>query len=192
VLFLEPLARPLLVCHAISAAVLVGASTHHLLWCRHYLWQRYGRIEAEKRFATITSCAFVITFVLGNCLYPTYKVRVRAEYLDNPPAIAEEVRLREAQHRELGVAAAPPNEAATIVRSLSPVARLFDIKEHWVALGVAASLALWVLSRKAHPREQRGVLPLYLGLAMVQCGSAWFGAVVGLMTASVRAVGGAT
>jgi hypothetical protein len=33
-------------------------------------------------------------------------------------------------------------------------------------------------------------LPLYLGLAAFQCGSAWLGAVVGLVTASFRAVGG--
>jgi len=186
VIFLEPLARPLLVCHAIAAAVLVGASTHHLLWCRHYLFGRYGRIQAEKRFATITACAFVTTFVLGNLLYPTYKVRVRAEYFDNPAAIAEEVKLREEQHRLVGIAATAPSP---VVPALTSIARIFDIKEHWVALGCAASLALWILSRRAHPREQRGVLPLYLGLAAVQCGTAWFGAVVGLVTASFRAVG---
>src|SRR5262249_19522857 len=118
-----------------------------------------------------------------------YKVRVRAEYFDNPPAIAEEVRLRAAQHKLVGVA---PTPAPTTVTSLSPIARLFDIKEHWVALGCVASVVLWVLSRKVHPREEPRVLPLYLGLAMVQCGTAWFGAVVGLVTASFRAVGGPT
>jgi hypothetical protein len=191
-LFLESLARPLLVCHGIAAAVLVGASTHHLLWCRHYLWGRYGRIKAERRFASIATSAFVTTFVLGNFLYPTYKVRVRAEYFDNPAAIAEEVKLRTAGHAAIGAAATAPPPQTTVVPSLSSIARMFDIKEHWVALGLAASLALWVLSRRAHPREQAGVLPLYLGLAAVQCGTAWFGAVVGLVTASFRAVGGAT
>jgi hypothetical protein len=77
-----------------------------------------------------------------------------------------------------------------VIASLSPIARLFDIKENWVALGCAASLALWILSRKLHPQDDARVLPLYVGLSAVQCGTAWFGAVVGLMTASYRSVGG--
>jgi hypothetical protein len=187
VIFLEPLARPLLLVHAIAAAVLVGATTHHLVWCRHYVYGRYGHARAEKRFATITAFTFVLTFVVGNLLYPTYKVRVRAEYFDNPPAIAEEVKLRAAQHEAVGVA---PRPMPNVVATLSPVARLFDIKEHWVALGCAASVILWILSRKLHPKDDRRVLPLYLGLSMVQCGTAWFGAIVGLVTASFRSVGG--
>jgi hypothetical protein len=187
VLFLEGLARPLLVCHAISAAVLVGAATHQLLWCRHYLYGRYDRMQAERRFAAISTAAFVCTFIIGNLVYPTYKVRVRAEYFDNPSAIAAEVKLRDAGAHDIGVATAP---LPATVRSLSPVAHVFDIKEHWVALGCAASIVLFILSRKAHPRYQRGVLPLYLGLTAIQCGAAWLGAVVGLITASFRAVGG--
>ena len=186
-IFLESLARPMLLCHAIAAAVLVGATTHHLLWCRHYVWGRAGYIKAERRFATICAIAFVTTFILGNLLYPTYKVRVRAEYFDNPAAISDEVKLRVAQHALVGV---KPTPAPPVVASLSPIARLFDIKEHWVALGCAASVALWLLSRKLHPRDDRRVLPLYVGLSALQCGCAWFGAIVGLVTASYRSVGG--
>jgi hypothetical protein len=112
---------------------------------------------------------------------------VRAEYFDNSQAIAEEAKLRAANHRALGVA--PPPMPA-VVMSLSPIARLFDIKEHWVALGCMASVALWILSRKLHPKDERRVLPLYIGLSVVQCSTAWFGAIVGLVTASYRAVGG--
>ena len=181
-----------MVCHAVAAAVLVGATTHHLLWCRHYLRGSYGQAKAERRFATICAIAFVTTFALGNVLYPTYKVRVRAEYFDNPTAIADEAKLRAANHRALGVApaATTPGSVATVVQSLSPVARLFDIKENWVALGCMASVALWILSRKLHPKDERRVLPLYIGLSAVQCGTAWMGAVVGLVTASFRSVGG--
>ena len=186
-LFLESLARPILIGHAIAAAVLVGATTHHLLWCRHYLFGRYGQVKAERRFATICAIAFVATFIAGNLLYPTYKVRVRAEYFDNPAAISDEVKLRVQQHATIGVA---PTPAPPLVASLSPVARLFDIKEHWVAIGCAASVALWILSRKLHPKDDARVLPLYVGLSAVQCGTAWFGAVVGLVTASFRSVGG--
>ena len=187
-IFLEAFARPLMICHAIAAAVLVGATTHHLLWCRHYFYGKYGQAKAERRFATICAIAFVSTFAIGNLLYPTYKVRVRAEYFDNGAAIAQEAKLRASHHHALGNTPPPPLPATVL--SLSPIARLFDIKEHWVALGCMASIALWVLSRKLHPKDEPRVLPLYLGLSAVQCGTAWFGAVVGLTTASYRALGG--
>jgi hypothetical protein len=45
---------------------------------------------------------------------------------------------------------------------------------------------------RAHPKEHPRVLPLYIGLAMLVCACAWFGAIVGLVTASFRAVGGVT
>jgi hypothetical protein len=61
-----------------------------------------------------------------------------------------------------------------------------------VALGLAGSIALLVLSRKAHPKDHPRVLPLYLGLAMAVCATAWFGAIVGLVVASYRSVGGVT
>jgi hypothetical protein len=72
------------------------------------------------------------------------------------------------------------------------VGRLFDIKEHWVALGCASSLLLLVLSRRAHPRELPPVMPFYLGLALIACGTAWWGALIGLVTASYRSVGALT
>jgi hypothetical protein len=87
--------------------------------------------------------------------------------------------------RVSGTAAPPP---LVVAPPLSPVARLFDIKEHWVAIGVAASLLLLVLSRRAHPKDHPRVLALYLGLSIAQCGAAWFGAIVGLVTASFRSV----
>jgi hypothetical protein len=183
-IFLERWARPLLIIHAIAAAVLVAATTHHVVWLRGYFRREFGRYKGERRFALIASVAFVITFVLGNLLYPTYKVRVRAEFFDNPAAVAEEIRLRQAQEKLTS-----PAPASADLPSLSPIARLFDIKEHWVALGCAASLALLLLSRLAHPREQPTVLMLYLGLALFVCTTAWWGAIVGLITASFRSVG---
>lgn len=189
-LFLEQYARVLLVVHAIAAAVLVASSTHHLLWCRGYVRGKYTSYKGERRFALIACCAFLTTFVVGNLLYPTYKVRVRAEYFDNPAAIAEEAKLRSAQRQLVGIKAEAPTLA--MGTSLSPVARVFDIKEHWVALGAAASVLLLLLSRRAHPKEHPRVLPLYIGLTMLVCACAWFGAIVGIVVASYRAVGGVT
>src|SRR5579871_3575127 len=158
-LFLEAYARPILIVHAIAAAVLVGASTHHLLWARHYLRDRWTTYKGERTFAAVVASAFTITFVVGNLLYPTYKVRVRAEYFDAPTVIADELKLRASAHAATHVAErGAPMAGAT----LQSIARLFDIKEHWVALGCAAALLLFALSRLAHPKDHPRVLPLYL------------------------------
>lgn len=188
--FLESVARPLMVVHAVAAAVLVAASTHHVVWCRGYLRGQFGRYKGERRFALIACVAFVITFILGNLLYPTYKVRVRAEYFDNPQAVAAEVRLRGEQHAAIDSARVAP-ESTGLGASLSSIGHLFDVKEHWVALGCAASLILLLLSRFSHPKEHPRTTPLYLGLALAVCATAWVGAIVGLVVASYRAVGGA-
>ena len=184
-LFLEGLARPLLVVHAIGAAALVAASTHHLLWCRSYLSGRFVRVHAERRFALIVSLLFVGNFVLGASLYPTYKVRVRAEYLDSQAAATDEARLRQAAR--LG----PPDSKkdAIVGQSLMPVARTFDIKEHFMALAVAVSLALLWLSRRAHPQDEPRIAPLYVGLSALICLSTWSGAIIGLYVTMVRPIG---
>ena len=185
-IFLEEFARPLLVSHAISASVLVGATSHHLLWTRAYRRADFTKIKAERRFALIATLAFIATFLIGNLIYPTYKVRVRSEYFDNPAAVSREMTLRAEEHRRVGVDASAPIS----VQLLTSIARLFDIKEHWVALGCAASVLLLLLSRAAHPKDHPRVLVLYLALSAITCGTAWFGAVVGLLTASFRSVGG--
>jgi hypothetical protein len=167
VLFLEPLARPLLILHAILAAILVASSTHHLLWSRPYLRSDFSRAPSERRFALIAACAFLSTFALGNLLYPTYKVRVRAEYLDSPTATAAHASARAADAERLGH---PPPTPRT--SDLSRIARLFDIKEHFMALGCAAALALLFLSRRAHPARDRRTLPLYFGLSLTVCAAA--------------------
>jgi hypothetical protein len=191
VIVFESIARPLMVVHGISAAVLVASTTHHLLWCRGYLRGKFGRQKGERRFALIAAIAFLTTFVLGNALYPTYKVRVRAEYFDNPGAIAAEVRLREEQHRAIGAEVAADTRPPKLGVGLAWVGRLFDVKEHWVAFGCMASLVLLVLSRRAHPTDHPRVVPLYVGLSAAACMTAWLGAIVGLLTASYRSVGGA-
>jgi hypothetical protein len=147
--------------HAVSAAVLVGSASHHLLWCRGYLSGKFGRAKAERRFAWIVAIAFSCTFLLGNIIYPTYKVRVRAEYFDSPQMM---------------------------VHGLAAIGRLFDIKEHWVALGWIAALLLLALSRWAHPKDNPHVTRLYLGVSLFVCATAWFGAIIGLLTASYKSV----
>jgi hypothetical protein len=83
------LRRLLLVLHAAGSIVLVGAATHHALQMRHYLRGRFGREKLEKLYAKVVSVAYVVTFVLGALLYPSYRVHVRGYYLDRAaPAFA--------------------------------------------------------------------------------------------------------
>jgi len=81
-ILLYSLRRLLLVLHAGGSIVLIGASTHHALQMRHYLRGRFGRERLEKTYAKVVSAAYVLTFVLGALLYPTYRVHVRGYYLD--------------------------------------------------------------------------------------------------------------
>ena len=74
--------RLLLVLHAGGSIVLIGAATHHALQMRHYLRGRYGREKLEKLYAKVVSVAYALTFALGALLYPSYRVHVRAFYLD--------------------------------------------------------------------------------------------------------------
>lgn len=81
-IFLYGARRLLLVLHAAGSMLLVGASTHHALHMRHYLREKFVRVEQEKRWAKVVSIAYVFTFVIGALLYPTYRYHVRGLYLD--------------------------------------------------------------------------------------------------------------
>jgi hypothetical protein len=148
-----------LVLHAISAAVLVASATHHLLWCRGYLRGRFVRVAQERLFAAVAASAYAITFGIGLVVYPTYKLRVRANYFDQPGS------------------------------GLAWVARLFDIKEMWMLAGVVLAFALVYLSRRAHPSQDQRIAPLYLGLSALLCVSVWGAALIGFFVVSHRAVG---
>ena len=172
-MLLETHARLLLVVHALLGGTLVALTTHHLVWI---LRSRAARREGEPRFAFLSSLFFCLAFALGSLLYPTYRVRVRAELLDAPAAVAREVGARTTR---------------TPSPSLSParVGRLFDVKEHLVALGLLASLALFWLSRRTSPTDPDARF-LYVALGSFCCATTWCGVVIGLYTASIRAVGG--
>jgi hypothetical protein len=80
--FLYGARRLLLLLHAAGSIVLLGAATHHALQMRHYLRGRFGRAALEKTYAKVTSAAYALTFAIGALLYPTYRVHVRACWLD--------------------------------------------------------------------------------------------------------------
>lgn len=210
-LFAETYARSLLVAHVLLATALVAVSTHLVLWLRDYPRGKFTRLRAVRRFAVISACLYVATFIGGNLIYPVYKIRVRAEYLDSGGALVrdyqqrqrERVRLRDqydtlrAAHegRELPKPAAAPVVPGKKLSELplrgAKLVRWFDVKEHWVALGMMLSLACMTILLVWDPKKHGGAIaPVVLALAIGASATAWFGALVGLVLSSYRSVGG--
>jgi len=190
VVFLEGQARLLLVLHAVLGAATVAVTTHLFLWSRR--WARSGaRRPGVRWFAVAALGLYASQFALGNLLYPTYKVRVRAEYLDSPATVASEASVRSAARAELHVrAGAPPPPEPDGPRVLSPVARLFDVKEHWVAVGLPLAIVATLLVFGWDPkRDGAGARGLLLATTGGAAACAWFAALVGLWVSAVRAVG---
>lgn len=188
----EAAARWILVLHTALGAAAVGAATHLVIWSRGFLRGELGRLRAVRRFAWIVLALQLAAFVAGNAMYPTYKVEVRAAYLENATAIAAaQDRHASAIERVAAREAAEPPVAsptAELVRRAAAAARWFDIKEHWIALGILGSLALVLVLAYWDPRAGRELVPVVLGLAVIVAATLWLGAVIGIATASWRAV----
>ena len=189
----ETAARWVLLLHTALGVAAVGAATHLVLWSRDFLRGSFGRLRAVRRFAWIVVVLQIAAFAAGNVMYPTYKIEVRTAYLENAEAIAtdqasHERELERVAERE-AVHAPEPTATGALVRRAARVARWFDVKEHWIALGILASLALVLVLGFWDPRSGgRELAPVVFGLAVVIAGTVWLGAVIGVLTASWRAV----
>lgn len=71
--------KTLLVAHAIAAGALLGSSTHLALILRRPGAQ-HSRLH--RLYASVALACFSIVFAIGASIYPNYRVRVRAEWLD--------------------------------------------------------------------------------------------------------------
>lgn len=189
--FLESQARPLLLLHAVLGAATVATTTHLVVWTWKTLAGR-SRVAGLRWFGVVSIAVFAAQFAAGNLLYPTYKVRVRAEFLDAPRVQADELRLRAAARADLAAREGLPAPVLSDHEppALQGVARLFDVKEHLVALALPFAAAACALALAWRPERDGPMLGrLLLGCALIVAGSAWFAALVGLWTASYRAVG---
>ena len=194
--FLEGAARPLLVLHAVLGAATIAVATHLVLWTRKALRGEGRRLAGLRWFGAVLFGLFALQFAAGNLLYPTYKVRVRGELLDLPHAALEDLRVRAAARAELlaheGRAEAPPGAPpqADEPTQLPRVARLFDVKEHLVALALPFAFAVCMLAFAWKPdRDGSAAGRLLLGCALVVAATVWFAGIVGVVVASYRAVG---
>ena len=189
----EAAARWMLVLHTALGVAAVGAATHLVLWSRGFLRGQFGRLGAVRRFARIMLVLQVLAFAAGNLMYPTYKVEVRTAYLEDREALVAQRAAHADQIARIAgrEAAAVPEPTATseLVRRAAAAARWFDVKEHWVALGILASLALVLVLSFWDPRTgARELVPVVFGLAVVIAGTVWLAAIIGVLTASWRAV----
>jgi hypothetical protein len=189
----EAAARWMLVLHTALGVAAVGAATHLVLWSRGFVRGSFGRLPAARKFAWIALVLQVLAFAAGNVMYPTYKVEVRTAYLENREAItvqqqAQQHQLERAAERE-GARVAPASATSEMVRRAAQAARWFDVKEHWIALGILASLGLVLVLAFWDPRTTgRELAPVVFGLALIIAGTVWLGAVIGVLTAAWRAV----
>jgi hypothetical protein len=189
----EAAARWLLVLHTALGVAAVGAATHLVVWSRGVLRGEHGRLRAVRRFAWLVLALQLAAFAAGNIMYPTYKVEVRAAYLENSVAIVAEQdghqRALERVAAREGARALAPTTTGELVQRAAAAARWFDIKEHWIALGILGSLGLVLVLGFWDPRAGgRELGPVIFGLAVIVAATLWLGAVIGVLTASWRAV----
>ena len=188
----ESAARWLLVLHTGLGLAAVATGTHLVVWLRRYLRGADGRRRAMLTFAWLFLGFQLGAFAMGNAMYPTYKVEVRAAYLENAPAIAD---AQAAHQRELEkvtsrehVAPDEPTATSELVHRAAQAARWFDVKEHWIALGILVSAAMLLVLVRWKREDAPALGPFVLALATIACATTWLGAIIGILTASWRAV----
>jgi hypothetical protein len=196
----ESAARWLVVCHAIFGVAAVTASTHWLIWLWPFCRGRYHRLRGARRFGVITMSLYGVAVAFGLLVYPSYKTSVKLEYLTLPSRVAEDATARlEAREQLLarwnGGPARPvsPAEADRYTTAAQDraqrIARWFDVKEHWVAVGLILGLAtMAVLLRWDPRRDGRGPLWFVILGAFGSTAVLWLAGIVGLVTSATRAV----
>ncbi|MEO8842858.1 MAG: hypothetical protein ABI591_14035 [Kofleriaceae bacterium] len=184
-------ARLLLVLHTAIGVAAVGAGTHLVIWLRRYL-RGSGSRRAVLKFAWWFFGLQLAAFVLGSTMYPTYKVEVRAAYLENQTAVTSEQMTRDSALSELVAKQhGEPRKATTtadLVKRAAQAARWFDVKEHWIALGILMSAAVLLVLSFWKPEDSAVLSPIVLTMATIAAGTTWLGAIIGVLTAAWRAV----
>ena len=191
-------ARWLLIAHAVLAVALVGAATHWLIWLVKLRRGQPGRIRSVRRFALIAMALYVATMAIGLVLYPTYKARVKLEYFTRPAVVSADARARLESSEEMSarIEGRPARTAGagtlselelTASKRGARIARWFDVKEHWVAVGVVLGLAaLAVLAVWDPRRDGRGPGGFAIGAVAGTAAITWLAAIIGLITTATR------
>lgn len=67
-------------------------------------------------------------------------------------------------------------------------ANLFDMKENFAALGIPLVIAMFVLSRRMDPAEDKLLVGPYVGFALITAAIVWFDVISGLLITMTRGV----
>jgi hypothetical protein len=201
VILSEDAARWMLVLHTAVSVATVGALTHLVIWMRGYRRGDTTRHRSVKKFALIALALYATNFTLGNLIYPTYRTAVRAEYLDSPDEVVDDAARRAESHaRSADRNHAPAPEVSEAKRDRAAkaradhamrAARWFDVKEHWVALGLMLTAALTLILFAWRPKDDSGsrvIAPYTLLMAIGAAGAVWTAAIIGVLTAAWRAI----
>lgn len=78
----ESIARPLLFLHLLAAACVAGSAIHLAIRVFRYLRGQPIKIAHERLYARLLVISYLICFVLGAAVYPTFRINVRHEYFD--------------------------------------------------------------------------------------------------------------
>ena len=73
----------LLVLHALTAVLLLGATTHNALLVVRYPFRGVRRAALERLYVRVQVVAYLATFALGAMLYPSYRVYTRGAVFDH-------------------------------------------------------------------------------------------------------------
>jgi len=188
----EAAARWMLVLHTALGVAAVAASTHLVIWLRRYVRAKAKR-RAVQKFAVYMLLLQIGAFIAGNIMYPTYKVEVRTGYLENANAIIADHDARQSELDKIATrehaGSYELTPASKLITRGAKAARWFDVKEHWVALGLLASFALCLVLAFWDPeRDGTALASIVVGLAVVIAGTVWLAAIIGVLTSSWRAV----
>jgi hypothetical protein len=185
----DSIARLLLIAHTVVAVAAVASATHLLIWLRRSIATGDARtFSASKRFATVAVGLHFTAFIIGNVMYPNYKLRVRMAYLENSVAVSSDYQQRTVdRNRVESVNENPPQRE----RAASNMARWFDVKEHLVAFGLFALAAVWLITRRWRPdadETSHVIEASVLALTGFAVATLWAAGIIGLLTAAWRAI----
>jgi len=139
-LVFESMAKPLLFAHFISGVIIL-ATLVHLIWrAVDYLRGRAGQRLNVWLHAVVLAIGYAVCFVTGAMVYPTFRVRVRADHFDQAIPWATGLFETKEHWASLGLPA---------------------------VLGV---LLLASVLARTEADDRRRVLPLLLGLAVISLG----------------------
>jgi hypothetical protein len=79
--FMQGLARLVVVLHCLAAIALVGAATHHVVIAVGFI-RGSAKLRLARIYAATTLVAWLVTFGLGLLAYPAFRYGVRTLYLD--------------------------------------------------------------------------------------------------------------